>query len=121
MNGLLVMAMTLEGKMVGRHKGWPVVFASFGEVLAIKEKAGLKCFVWPDEGEFVNGKFVFNHQHQDFEPLMIDVQTANLLVKTYKVIAPHNQARMRRLTAKCRGNFGMIVDVCWKHSNYSVA
>jgi len=100
--------MTQEAK----YKGFPVVFATFDNLKAIKSN-GYTQFVWPNEGEFKGEKFVFNSDFKDWEPLGIDIVTQNMLMTVYKHMAKKHHEKYLRMVCTHRGNFVKLVEFGW--------
>jgi len=91
-----------------------VQFASFEALQDVCKYHAATRFVWPDEGEFVNGGFVFNKDHEgEYESLIIDATTACLLVKVHEHLSEENQIKFRKRIAEGRGWFGQMVDFAW--------
>lgn len=66
-------------------------------------------FVWPDEGEFKGDTWIFNDEHAgEYEPLLIDMITAKMMLKLHSALNPDNQAKFKTYVAKDRGYFGHI-------------
>ena len=92
-----------------------------------KEMAEQKCslsVVWADEGEFnEDGLWVFNAAHTEptkFEPLIVDFNTAGLLVHLHDALKPENQVKHRDfLDNDNRGRFAHLVEMCWSRASYS--
>lgn len=100
-------------KIVGEHG---IVFASYSHIPEILAQKQMRCFVWPEEGEFKNAStWVFNDAHAgNFEPLMVDIVTASMLRGVHDaLINPANAEKMIRMIAKSRGHFAKIIQIGW--------
>lgn len=85
-------------------------------VEALMKNEGLAAYVWPHEGEWSKGGFLFHDNYSDFEPLLVDANTRWLLKQVYEKLDEPNQANMKEEMEKHRGFFGKIVDACWRIS-----
>ena len=66
-------------------------------------------FVWPEEGSFdPKGKFNFNAEHKDYEPLMIDTFSASHMVRAYDAVKESNQTKMSEWIGKSRAHFAKM-------------
>jgi len=96
-----------------------VVFASLDELGNILSKKQAKAFVWPDEGEFRGGDWHFNDEHRgQYEPLIIDPQTAKAMTVIHDSLSPRNQATFAGHVSKGRGHFGVCFEFSWKHVRF---
>lgn len=68
------------------------------QILATKS---YKYFVWASD------------DRPEYEPLLVDLQTANVMMKVYDSINEKNQTTFREQAADNRGYFGRLVDFCW--------
>jgi hypothetical protein len=95
-----------------------VVLADFNALQHMVENHAGQAFVWPDEGSFVDGIWRFNDAHAgQYEPLWIDPTTASLMVKVHAaLIRPENKVKFERWVSKGRGQFGYMVEFCWKRA-----
>jgi len=92
-----------------------------------KSMAENKCslsVVWADEGEFdEGGNWTFNEAHTTptkFEPLIVDMGTASLLIQLHDMLKPENQKKTRDfLDNDNRGRFAQLVEMCWSRASYS--
>lgn len=92
-----------------------IVFASYEEVEKIAKTHAAVCFVWPDEGDFKGEKWEFNPEHKgDFEPLLIDATTANVLVKVIAAVKPETAEILKGKISEGRGSFGWFIEKAWK-------
>lgn len=90
-------------------------FATIDVVRDVRERKQMAHLVWPEEGEFLpSGNFKFNEEHSDYEPLMLDMQTANVLMTCYAALTkPDTVAKVVDWIAKSRGHFAKIVEIGW--------
>jgi hypothetical protein len=93
-------------------------------VYGVYYSRGAKLLVWPDEGDFdANGKWQFNGEHstgayRGTEPLMLDIQTANVLVAIHKSLTREKTiADFEVYLAKSRAHFGHLSTKCWEQVN----
>ena len=93
----------------------PPWYATFPVIQRILENGSFEYLVWPDEGRFYGEEFVFNARHEEdgFEPLLMDIQTANMLVTVHDAMNEKNQRKFERMVIKSRGAFGMLLDFGW--------
>lgn len=115
--------------------GFQIEFASIERIL---DWQSFTAFVWPDEGKFgPRGGWKFNAAHgggqheQDedllgpefaeecglikYEPLFIDLTTANMLKTVYRALEKQeNKDKFARMIAKDRGSFGYLVEKSWE-------
>lgn len=83
------------------------------------EEGEYQRLVWPDEGEFINNKWQFNQDHQDFEPLLIDVHTARLFVQAYEHFTyDSNKIKIRELIENNRGSFVFMFKKLWEIASF---
>lgn len=97
-------------------KKWKnVVLATWELIREIAEERNSRAFVWPDEGEFNGDTFRFNEKHEGFEPLIIDIQTANVMVAVHDGLEkPQNKTKFEDWVGKGRGHFGSLVELSWR-------
>lgn len=97
-------------------KKWKnVVFGSWALIQEIAKERSAKAFVWPDEGKFVGPDFQFNTNHTGYEPLIVDIQTANAMVTIHDALAKAgNRVKMEEWTGKGRGHFASMVEYTWR-------
>ena len=99
-----------------------VVFASLDELMKIYSTKQLKAFVWPDEGAFRDGEWHFNDEHRgQFEPLLIDPQTAKAMTLIHEALTQRNKATFAEYVGKGRGYFGQCFEFSWKHVRFGPA
>lgn len=79
---------------------------------------GLAAYVWPHEGEWVKGGFVFHDDYADFEPLLVDAGTRSLLKQIHEKLNDDARAKMEEKLAKNRGIFGKVVEWAWSIAKY---
>jgi len=91
-------------------------FPSMDRLRAMVEKKFSAAFVWKDEGEFnQDGVFVFNETNAHFEPLLVDFNTANVLMLMHDALNPVNQRKFENFVhADDRGRFGQLVTMAWQ-------
>lgn len=91
-------------------------FPSMDRLRTMVEKAFSTAFVWKDEGKFnEDGVFVFNEGSAHFEPLLVDFNTANVLVLVHDALNPVNQRKFEDfIHADDRGRFGQLVEMSWQ-------
>lgn len=79
------------------------------------------ALVWPEEGSFnQDGKWSFNAEHKDFEPLLVDIQTANLLCTVYNALSKDETRRkFRDWIRESRGKFAHLVEKSWEITSRS--
>ena len=89
------------------------VIASYANVKAIVDDGQYYAFVWPNEGEIVNGVFVFNDRHHadGYEPLLVDRWTASTVVAAHAKVNPDTAARIEQIVTRSRGHFARLVDI----------
>ena len=79
-----------------------------------KQRAAIRL-VWPEEGQMLDGEWLFNEPHADFEPLLLDMTTANALLLVRDALKPDNQLTLDAWVAKSRGHFVGMVELAWRH------
>jgi len=79
-----------------------IVTASYEVLLAIASEHSFRCFTWSAD-------------EPDYEPLLVDVQTASAMVLVHDALNEGNQVKFEEEVAKSRGSFGRMVDFTWKH------
>lgn len=94
-------------------KGTDIVFATLESVRKVVAERQHIRLVWPEEGEFVKGGFKFNAEHHDFQPLILDTMTANMLCKVHEAVKPEPQAKVTEWIQRSRGHFAKIVQIGW--------
>lgn len=68
-----------------------------------------RAFVWPDEGRFKRtGSFEFNGAHAEFQPLLIDKISADMMLALHDALNEANQAKFTDWIGKGRGYFGAL-------------
>ncbi len=101
--------MTQEAKF----KGFRVVHANLNNLKSIRTR-GYSSFVWPDEGEFKGDTFVFNEVHKEFEPLGIDLVSANMLLTVYGALQrDKSKNKYKRMISKNRATFVQLIQFGW--------
>ena len=104
-------------KNTGEYKDWPVVFGSIDALKEIMAVGPLR-FVWPEECEEAkSGGWMFNIDHDDFQPLLVDAYTASMLVQIHDKLSPERQGRFADQLEKSRGYFGYWIESGWKLVN----
>lgn len=89
-------------------------YATYEALTKIATKGGGRPFVWPEEGAFSEkGKWSFNEEHEEFEPLWVDPTTASLLVKVHDALNEVNAVRFAARLGESRGWFGGLVEHAW--------
>jgi len=81
------------------------------------QKLGLEEGVTRDNIESLRD-IVTNHsarslKFDDGTSMMVDVQTADVILKVYEHLNPDNQAKLNRMVNKDKSSFVRIVDFCW--------
>lgn len=71
--------------------------AGIESVRNIRDRMAAKVFTWGNDGDGV----------------VVDAQTANMLVTVYEALWPEMQAKVDRMIAASPGQFSKIVKVCW--------
>lgn len=101
-------------EILGSH----IYLANFDKLVENKDR--MFAFVWPDEGQFVNKKWIFNEEHKNkFEPLLIDIQSTNAMLIVYNALdKQENKDKFKRMISKNRGTFGTIIEFCWSKVSY---
>ena len=96
-------------------------FPSVDRLRAMVEMKFSLAFVWKDEGEFnEDGKFVFNEENANFEQLLVDFNTANMLVLIHDALNPENQRKFEDfIHTDDRGRFGQLVEMGWQATTYA--
>lgn len=96
-------------------------FPSMDRLRTMAEKKFSEAFIWKDEGEFnEDGVFVFNEEHAHFEPLLVDFNTANMLVLLHDALNPENQQKFEDFIHNDdRGRFGQLVEMGWAATTYA--
>ena len=86
-----------------------VTLASFDALQKVAE-GNATSFVWADEGRFKStGSFEFNEAHNDFQPLLIDRVSAQMMLKIFSALEkPENQTKFKDWISKHRGTFGAL-------------
>lgn len=88
---------------------WNNVVLGSWEAILKAASGDAQAFVWIDEGRFKRtGSFEFNAQHHDFQPLLVDKISAQMIVALHDVLKPENQAKIQTWVGKSRGHFAMI-------------
>lgn len=75
---------------------------------------GLAAYVWPHEGEWDGGCFIFHNDYVDFEPLLVDAMTRNLLKQVYEKLREDLRPKFKEKLERNRGMFVKMVDACWQ-------
>lgn len=90
-------------------------YGSFDFMKEVRHNRTAELMVWPDEGRFDDkGIWQFNDKHEGFEPLLIDMQTANMLCIAHDAISSDEvRTKFVDWIAKGRGHFGRIVEIGW--------
>ena len=90
-------------------------FAEYNFIKSIRDNKTADLIVWPDEGEFdAAGIWRFNEKHEGFEPLLMDMTTANMLVLVHEAFQKEeNRAKFVEWIAKGRGHFAKIMEIGW--------
>lgn len=57
--------------------------------------------------------FAWTNDLPDAQPLLIDVQTAHVMVTVHDALNEKNQAKFEGQVHDNRGYFGRLVDLCW--------
>ena len=103
-----------------RFEGFRVVLANITNLKSIKTR-GYSSFVWPDEGEFKGDKFVFNKAHCEYQPLGIDIVSANMLLTVYGALQrDKSRNKFKRMVSKNRATFAQLIDFGWNHTTRKV-
>ena len=90
-------------------------YASYAVILTAIETKTAQYFVWPGEGRFDDhGRFQFNKDHKGFEPLLIDIVSAQMIIKVHDAVSDENKVKLRDRLIKSRGHFGGIMEIVWK-------
>lgn len=79
-----------------------IVTASYEVLLAIASEHRSRCFTWDTD-------------ESDYEPLLVDMQTASAMALVHDALSENNQVKFEEKVAKSRGGFGRMVDFTWKH------
>lgn len=95
--------------------------ASYELLQQMVEHTCSMTFVWPDEGDFdTDGIFAFHEAHAHFEPLVIDFNTANMLILLHDALNLENQRKFENfINGDNRGRFGQLVEMGWERTTYS--
>jgi hypothetical protein len=95
-----------------------VTLASF-EALQKVAEGNATSFVWGDEGRFKStGSFEFNGDHKDFQPLLIDKVSAQMMLTLHGALEkPENKAKFETWVGKCRGHFGYLFELTQERVN----
>lgn len=117
------------------------IFPDINHLRLIVQDHQAASFVWPDEGEFtlveegVPPLWRFNEQHLkgglpsrastrpnecDFEPLLVDVMTASVLLKVYEHLNTSNRMRFEASIRAGRGHFGKLVDFAMTKVSFGI-
>ena len=88
-------------------------FASFDLLRESVKTSSFKVFVWPNEGAFIMGVFSFNSKHQQTEPMLVDMNTANMLLTLYEALDREAQIKMESAIKCSRERFVQTVAVGW--------
>lgn len=93
------------------------VIVSLDTIRKIAETKSFKSLVWPDEGRMINGKWQFNESHEGFQPLLIDLNSARLMMQAYNGSSVDVRGKIETLI-KSRGGFIKLSEVLWKHATF---
>jgi len=103
-----------------RLAGMPIVYANTEQLYLIVENRTAAAFVWPEEGAFFDELWHFNEQHVEFAPLIVDIQTANLLITLRAALTwDRNALKFDRMIQANRASFARIVEYCWTKAKWS--
>jgi len=64
------------------------------------------------------GYFVWDSDEPEFEPLLIDMGTARIMVLVYEAINEKNKETFVRQIADNRGYFGRMADFAWSKATF---
>lgn len=104
-----------------KYKGEEIAFAKMSLLeQMVKTRQGM-CFVWPDEGKETLLGFTFNEDHKGFEPLFIDIQSANAIVLVHSALSTVNKNRFRKMVEDNRGSFATILEFSWSKVSWGPA
>lgn len=84
---------------------------------AFREMPVFRSLVWMDEGVFKGGKWHFNADHADYEPILIDRNTASLMVQAYDAASPESRKLLDKLIAS-RGTFCHLAETLWGKASF---
>lgn len=92
-----------------------IVNGSIVEIREILDKGMMKKFVWPDEGEFINGQFIFNDESEKLglEPLIIDQFTASAAIQVFDALKGEIQQKVDVFIAKDRVGMARFINKVW--------
>lgn len=97
--------------------GWPLKLFTHE---AIMEQDGIVNYVWPDEGQFINGKWKFHKGEKPDGgeypegPMMVDASSARAYQVCNKAMKEENQASCKEKCETARWWFGHIItSVFW--------
>ncbi len=76
-----------------------------------------RSLVWEDEGTFKGDKWHFNEAHADYEPILIDRNTVNLLVQAYDM-ASEGSKRILLLQMADRARFVHLAEWLWSKATF---
>jgi len=84
---------------------------------AFRDMPIFRSLVWLDEGTFKGDKWYFNGAHADYEPILIDRNTASLLVQAYDLASP---ASKKILDSKIvdRATFCQLAEWIWTKATF---
>ncbi len=88
-----------------------IVFASLENLQKIVKEHSFHLFVWECEGTFAKMNFNFNSKFKDFSPILVDVQTANMLLTVYEALK--NKQEFEAIIKRSRYQFAKMVEFGW--------
>lgn len=108
--------------------GWPLRIFTHDAIMA---QDGIVNYVWPDEGNFVHGKWRFHKGDRPMEdgdkkptpypttPMMVDASSARAYQVCYEVMSKKNQQSCREKCESARWWAGYIIaEVFWPRVGY---
>jgi len=95
-------------------------YECFSAIEEIVENHQAAAFVWPSEGELTESEvWVFDEDlpRNANEPLLVDVQSANVMVQVLERVTPEASETIKRRMANSRAEFIHFMKKCWNCVN----
>jgi hypothetical protein len=90
----------------------------FPSLELFKSWTGHGYLVWPNEGLFdLKKNFQFFEDYKNFEPLLVDLNLARLLVQLCE-ISEKGKEIFETKAVKNRHFFVKLAEICWKHATF---
>ena len=90
--------------------------ANLDTIRKIAESKSFTSLVWEKEGRMVGKKWQFDENHKDFQPLLLDLNSARLIIQAYTG-APALRMKIEQLIGT-RAGFIKLSEILWKNAKF---